>query len=247
MDRRPGSPRSSNRAAAGERRGGRSSSLEAERARVAALLATEEAARAGGARFVAGVDEAGRGALAGPVFAAAVVLPPGRIVPGIDDSKALSPEVREALAPRIRLGLRLPGASARPRRRRSTASASHPRRSSRCGGRSTALAAAGPGPDLVLVDGFPIPSPADSAEGRRPRRRDRRLHRGGVDPREDGARRGAARARPREPVVRLRRPQGLRERRPPRRSAASRTLARPSPDLRGGPFSGRTASPVAAA
>jgi ribonuclease HII len=46
----------------------------------------EEAARAAGARAVAGVDEAGRGALAGPVFAAAVVLSPGTIIPGLDDS-----------------------------------------------------------------------------------------------------------------------------------------------------------------
>jgi len=46
---------------------------------------------------VAGVDEAGRGPWAGPVVAAAVVLDPGRIPPGIDDSKALDADARERL------------------------------------------------------------------------------------------------------------------------------------------------------
>lgn len=46
---------------------------------------------------VAGVDEAGRGPLAGPVAAAAVILRPGRLPRGLDDSKALSPEERERL------------------------------------------------------------------------------------------------------------------------------------------------------
>lgn len=51
--------------------------------------------------LVAGVDEAGRGPLAGPVVAAAVVLPPGVAVEGADDSKRLSAEVREELFGRI--------------------------------------------------------------------------------------------------------------------------------------------------
>ena len=46
---------------------------------------------------VAGVDEAGRGPLAGPVVAAAVVLDPGRPIAGLADSKTLSPRRREAL------------------------------------------------------------------------------------------------------------------------------------------------------
>ncbi|WP_163269184.1 ribonuclease HII [Chelativorans alearense] len=46
---------------------------------------------------VAGLDEAGRGPLAGPVVAAAVVLDPERIPNGLDDSKRLSPEARESL------------------------------------------------------------------------------------------------------------------------------------------------------
>ena len=46
---------------------------------------------------VAGLDEAGRGCLAGPVVAAAVILPPDARLPGLDDSKKLTPAAREAL------------------------------------------------------------------------------------------------------------------------------------------------------
>jgi ribonuclease HII len=52
--------------------------------------------------IVAGVDEAGRGPLAGPVFAAAVVLDSRRPIPGLADSKQLSPQERERLALQIR-------------------------------------------------------------------------------------------------------------------------------------------------
>jgi ribonuclease HII len=57
----------------------------------------ERRARRRGARLVAGVDEAGRGPLAGPVVAAAVVFTTKRVPEGIDDSKALAAEVRERL------------------------------------------------------------------------------------------------------------------------------------------------------
>lgn len=55
-----------------------------------------------GLRRVAGVDEAGRGPLAGPVIAAAVVLDPRRVLPGLADSKALPAQRREELALEIR-------------------------------------------------------------------------------------------------------------------------------------------------
>jgi len=57
----------------------------------------ESKAREGGYRAVAGVDEAGRGPLAGPVVAAAVILPPGYEHPGINDSKKLSSRQRDRL------------------------------------------------------------------------------------------------------------------------------------------------------
>jgi ribonuclease HII len=62
----------------------------------------ESLARDRGFHFPAGVDEAGRGPLAGPVVAAAVILPPGYRNPDIRDSKKLSPAQRERLFPVIR-------------------------------------------------------------------------------------------------------------------------------------------------
>lgn len=53
-------------------------------------------------RLICGVDEAGRGPIAGPVFAAAVVLDPGRPLAGLKDSKLLSAAARAALATQIR-------------------------------------------------------------------------------------------------------------------------------------------------
>jgi ribonuclease HII len=55
-----------------------------------------------GRRLIAGVDEAGRGPLAGPVVAAAVIFPQDLLLEGIGDSKALSAPRRELLAGRIR-------------------------------------------------------------------------------------------------------------------------------------------------
>jgi ribonuclease HII len=52
--------------------------------------------------LICGVDEAGRGPLAGPVFAACVILDPGRQIRGLADSKVLAPERREVLAGRIK-------------------------------------------------------------------------------------------------------------------------------------------------
>lgn len=54
------------------------------------------------ARLIIGVDEAGRGPLAGPVTASAVILDPARPIAGLDDSKKLSEKRREQLAPLIR-------------------------------------------------------------------------------------------------------------------------------------------------
>jgi ribonuclease HII len=62
----------------------------------------ERLARQQGYQRVAGVDEVGRGALFGPVFAAAVILPAEHRIRGLRDSKQLTAERREILAQRIR-------------------------------------------------------------------------------------------------------------------------------------------------
>lgn len=71
--------------------------VEAEKVRVAALHAYERTQRAAGFQYIAGIDEAGRGPLAGPVVAAAVILPQDIYIPFINDSKKLSPEQRTDL------------------------------------------------------------------------------------------------------------------------------------------------------
>ncbi len=65
------------------------------------LWAFEKKARETGHQIVAGIDEAGRGPLAGPVVSAAVILPDGVDLPGIDDSKKLTPAKRNRLYDRL--------------------------------------------------------------------------------------------------------------------------------------------------
>ena len=60
-------------------------------------LKFEKTAYNNGFTYVAGIDEAGRGPLAGPVMAAAVILPAGLLITGVDDSKKLNPDKREKL------------------------------------------------------------------------------------------------------------------------------------------------------
>ncbi len=70
-------------------------------ARIPLAFDLEKALGAGEGCVVIGVDEAGRGPLAGPVVAAAVVLDPERPIRGLNDSKRLTPKARSALFPRI--------------------------------------------------------------------------------------------------------------------------------------------------
>ncbi|TCP52505.1 RNase HII [Tumebacillus sp. BK434] len=70
---------------------------EATAAWRAGMWQYEREAAAQGYRLVAGVDEAGRGPLAGPVVAAAVILPEGIELPGLNDSKQVAEETRERL------------------------------------------------------------------------------------------------------------------------------------------------------
>ena len=67
-------------------------------AKLAEMRQREDELRSGGYRFVAGLDEVGRGPLAGPVYAACVILPPDFDVPGVNDSKKLSAKRREGLS-----------------------------------------------------------------------------------------------------------------------------------------------------
>ena len=70
--------------------------------RTGARRTVENALRRLGFVYVAGVDEVGRGCLAGPVVAGAVILDPRRHIAGLADSKQLTPARREALADRVR-------------------------------------------------------------------------------------------------------------------------------------------------
>jgi len=122
-------------------------------ARVEATRDIEAALARAGFVHVAGVDEVGRGCLAGPVVAAAVILDPDRTVRGIADSKTVPPAERERLAAEIR-GAALAWAVAEvgpadiDRLAIHRASIEAMRR---------AVAALAPQPDVVLVDAFSIP------------------------------------------------------------------------------------------
>jgi ribonuclease HII len=103
---------------------------------------------------VAGLDEVGRGALCGPVVACAVVLGRGFDPAGIDDSKRLTARRREALARRIRAeaaAVRVASASPAEIDRLNILRATHL-------AMRRALTALEPAPDLVLVDGLPVPA-----------------------------------------------------------------------------------------
>lgn len=75
---------------------------KAETRRLDQMFLYEDDLRTGGRHPVAGVDEAGRGPLAGPVVAAAVILPERADLSGLNDSKKLTPRKREALAAQIK-------------------------------------------------------------------------------------------------------------------------------------------------
>ncbi len=117
------------------------------------LWRTERGFRTQGFTSIAGVDEAGRGPLAGPVVAAAVMLPVGCRMPGLADSKLLSAGVRERLFGLIRrravgVGVGLVDAQTVDRLNVLRASQLAMRR---------AIAELDPRPDLVLVDGRSLP------------------------------------------------------------------------------------------
>ena len=121
--------------------------------RVSATRTLENALRRVGFINVAGVDEVGRGCLAGPVVAAAVVLHPDRHVAGVSDSKAVPAEEREVLYEQItRCAVAWAVAGADPieidRINIHQASLRAMQR---------AILALAPLPDIVLVDAFRVP------------------------------------------------------------------------------------------
>ena len=116
------------------------------------LWAHERAWWARGRARVAGVDEAGRGPLAGPVVAAAVILPAGFDPAGVKDSKKLSPEARERAEARIlseAVAVGVGIVDAPEIDRLNILRATH--RAMRL-----AVDALDPPPDAVLVDGLPV-------------------------------------------------------------------------------------------
>jgi ribonuclease HII len=125
----------------------------AGRRRLRGLLEIERGFWSRGVEVIAGVDEAGRGPLAGPVVAAAVVMPVGYRMRGADDSKVLTAAKREALAIRIAAKCRCFGIGAASCReidrlniRRATALAMN-----------RAVARLKLRPEHLLVDGLPVP------------------------------------------------------------------------------------------
>jgi ribonuclease HII len=122
-------------------------------ARVSAFRTLENALRRDGFSHVAGVDEVGRGCLAGPVVAGAVVLDPGRHIPGVCDSKMVSAAERERLFECImRHAIAWGVAAADPREidRINIHQAS-------LRAMQRAVLALVPLPDMVLVDAFRVP------------------------------------------------------------------------------------------
>lgn len=121
----------------------------------------ESALARAGFELVAGADEAGRGACAGPLVVAACILPPGRRgrIDGLDDSKALSPLVRERLFRRITaraLAYSVVVISAAE----IDAFGLHV---ANLAGMRRAIGRLEPGPSYALTDGFPVPGlPAPS-------------------------------------------------------------------------------------
>ena len=130
-------------------------------ARPSARRTVENALRRLGFNRVAGVDEVGRGCLAGPVVAAAVVLDPSAHVPGLADSKLVPPDEREVLAALI-IGRATAWAVAVVDVAEIDRLNIH--RASLLAMRQ-AVGALAPLPDAVLVDGFRIPDLAIPQRG----------------------------------------------------------------------------------
>ena len=121
--------------------------------RLKRLLEMERALWDQGVELIAGVDEVGRGPLAGPVIAAAVILPVGVGIRGVDDSKKLTADKRESLLVEIRekaLAIGIGGASTKEIDRINILRASHL-------AMARAIQKLPRAPQHVIVDGLPVP------------------------------------------------------------------------------------------
>jgi ribonuclease HII len=118
-------------------------------------VAIEQGLRAQGFSLIAGADEVGRGALAGPLVAAAVILPPDAAIEGLRDSKLCTPEEREHLAREIRsqaVAISLVRIMPKVIDRRGL-------HKMNLAALRRALARLQPMPDYALTDGFPVKRP----------------------------------------------------------------------------------------
>jgi len=132
----------------------RKARLERDTAQIREKKRIEEAYRKKGFALIAGMDEVGRGPLAGPVVCAAVILPEDSAILHVDDSKKLSAARREELAPRIKeealawaIGIREPAVIDRINILEATKEAM-----------AEAVGKLTPPPDLLLIDAVDIPS-----------------------------------------------------------------------------------------
>jgi hypothetical protein len=179
--------------------------------RLRKMLRYETTLWTAGVSYVAGVDEAGMSPLAGPVAAAAVIFASGTRIPDVDDSKRLTAEERERLAPVIReralawsvayaevdeidcINIYWAGLAAMRR----------------------AIEALAPAAEHLLIDGRKLRDVALPPAGHHQGRHQEPVDRRGVDPGQDVTRRPDARLRGPVPGIRLRPAQGVPRRRPP--------------------------------
>ena len=124
-----------------------------ELSRLRHMFAFEREARRSGVRVIAGIDEAGRGPLAGPVVAAAVILRPSCMIRGLNDSKQVRPEAREALFEEISRRALAIGVGTRD----VLYIDKHNIAQAAFAAMREAAGSLGLVPDTVLVDGFRIP------------------------------------------------------------------------------------------
>ncbi len=185
----------------------------------------ERAALKRGVWPVAGCDEAGRGPLAGPVVAAAVILDPDDVPRGLDDSKRLTPERREVLYERICARAQVavamaPPCAHRPRQYSARLAVGAGARGRGAAGQAAAGLRRRPRPHRCRL----------RLPGGDRRRRPGRLDRGGLDRRQGDARPADGLPRRRPSRLRLRAPYGLQRARAFRRARPARP-DHPSPPL----------------